>query len=141
MQFARMRTLGSSEEIARLPSPPVRSTNLVWAHATGRAEADLTDNQVFTERTERKALRDLLDFAGPDARCAHSEPPAGAFHQSANRLQIDVPAALRHVVRMTDPIAELRASSANLTNLRHKTKISRFRILKYINPGRAPATG
>src|ERR1043166_3596335 len=71
-----------------------------------------------------KTLRDLLNLTRTDARGAHPEPPSGAVHQSANRLQIDVPAAFRHVVGVTDAVSELRAASTNLTNLRHKTEIS-----------------
>jgi len=85
-------------------------------------------------------LRDLLHFAGADARGANPQTAARALNQRANGLQIDVPAAFRHVMRVADPVTELRAPAANLTSLCHKTEISCLRILDYNNPERCPAT-
>jgi hypothetical protein len=82
------------------------------------------DWDIYLNGQKRKVLRNLLDFAGADARSANTKPPSSAFHQSANRLQIDVPASFRYVMRVTDPVAELGTTSANLTNLCHKAEFS-----------------
>ena len=68
--------------------------------------------------TER--LRDLLDFTGANARCAHPDAAAGAIDEGADVLEIEIPAALGNVVRVADPIAELRATTADFANLCHK---------------------
>ncbi len=69
-------------------------------------------------------LSGFLDFAGADAGGADTNALAGAIYQRANGLQVDVPAALGHVVRVADAVAELRTTAAYFTNLSHKTGIS-----------------
>jgi hypothetical protein len=73
-------------------------------------------------KKELERLSDFLNFAGADAGCANANSAASPVYQRANRLQIDVPAPLGHVVGVADPIAELRAPSADLTNSCHKNK-------------------
>jgi hypothetical protein len=75
-------------------------------------------------RREPGELRDLLDFTVADTRCADPHPAPGAFHQGPNRLQIHIPAPLRNVVGVADPVTELRSPPAYFANLCHKTKIS-----------------
>lgn len=64
-------------------------------------------------------LRSLLNFAGTNTRGTNAEAAAGAIHQRANRLQIHIPAALRNIMGVADPITELRALSTNFANLCH----------------------
>src|ERR1700686_2999883 len=90
----------------------------------------------FTSR-----LGDLLDLAIADAGRADLHPATRAFHQSANRLQVDVPAPLRHIVGVADPVAELRPPPAYFANSCHKTEISlAFRKTQYTNAAGRPAT-
>ena len=69
-------------------------------------------------------LRDFLDFADPNARRADPHPFACAFDQGADRLEIDIPAALGDVMSVADAIAELRPATTYFANLCHKTEIS-----------------
>ena len=66
-----------------------------------------------------EGLGGLLYFAVLDAGSASSDPLSVAVHDSPNRLQIDIPSALRHIVRMADAVAELRPAPAHVTYLRH----------------------
>jgi hypothetical protein len=65
-----------------------------------------------------------LDFAASDAGRAHTQALGSAFDHRANRLQIEVPAALGHVVGVADAVAELRPTTADITYSRHWMKIS-----------------
>ena len=56
-------------------------------------------------------LRDLLDFAVPDARRADPDALACALDQSAHRLKIDIPATLGDVMCVADTIPKLRAAA------------------------------
>lgn len=86
-------------------------------------------------------LRDLLNFTVADARCADPHPAPGAFHQGSNRLQVHIPAPLRNVVGVADPVTELRSAPAYFANLCHKTEISvAFRNTQYTNATPGPAT-
>src|SRR5471030_2419888 len=88
---------------------------------------------------KERELRDLLDFTVADARCADPHPAPGAFHQGSNRLQVHIPAPLRNVVGVADPVTELRSAPAYFANLCHKTEISvAFRNTQYTT--RAPIT-
>jgi Protein of unknown function (DUF3738) len=69
-------------------------------------------------------LGDLLDFSIADARRADAHPTAGAIHQRADRLQVQVPASFRNVMSVADLIAENRLPAAYFTNLCHWTEIS-----------------
>ena len=67
----------------------------------------------------REGLRDFLNFSVANAGCADAHPAAGAVHQRAHRLQIEVPAPLRNVMGVTDLVAEQRLPAAYITNLCH----------------------
>jgi hypothetical protein len=69
-------------------------------------------------------LGDFLDFTVPNARRADPQPFTGAFHQSADRLEIDVPPTLGDVMSVADAVAELRPATTYFANLCHKTEIS-----------------
>src|ERR1039457_243020 len=56
--------------------------------------------------------------------CGGPGDSAGPVHQRANALQVDVPAALGHVMGVADLIAELRPAAAYVAYLCHKTGIS-----------------
>ena len=64
-------------------------------------------------------LRDFLNFSVANAGCADAHPAAGAVHQCAYRLQIEVPAPLGDVMSVTDPVAERRFPAAYIANLCH----------------------
>ena len=68
---------------------------------------------------DRKDWLSLLDLARLDAAGADADPLGGAVDQSLHCLQIDIPAALGHVVRVRNVVAELRSFAANLTYLCH----------------------
>jgi hypothetical protein len=70
-------------------------------------------------------LCDLLDFTGADARSADTKTAAGAIDQGPYRLQIQIPTPFGHVVRVTDPVAELGTAATNFADFRHKTEFSR----------------
>jgi hypothetical protein len=61
----------------------------------------------------------ILNAAGADAQSL-----SRTLHNGPHALQIDVPAAVCNVVCVTDAMAELRSTTAQFTNLRHKTRIS-----------------
>jgi hypothetical protein len=67
----------------------------------------------------RRRLRDLLNLAGFDAGCADTQAFAGPIDQRADILKIQIPAALRDIVGMADPVPELRPSAADFANLCH----------------------
>jgi len=80
-------------------------------------------------------LSDFFDLARADAGGADTDTAAGPVHQCANRLQIQVPAALSYIMGVTDPVAELGAPATNFANLCHKTEISLvIRRNDYTNP-------
>ena len=64
-------------------------------------------------------LRRFLNLAALDARSANADALGGAIYHCANGLEIDVPPALRYVVRVADPVAELRPTPADITYFRH----------------------
>ena len=76
-------------------------------------------------RVVNGSLGDLLDFTVANTRRADANPAAGAVDERTDGLQIDVPAALRHIVRVADAVTELRSAATNLTNSCHKTQISK----------------
>src|ERR1035441_3014540 len=69
-------------------------------------------------------LRSLLNLVRPDAGRARPQPSTGPIHNRAHALQVDVPAALGHVMGVADLIAELRPAAAYVAYLCHKTGIS-----------------
>jgi hypothetical protein len=66
-----------------------------------------------------------LNFAVADTRGANPNPLVRALYHRVNTLQVQIPAPLRHVVRVTDFIAELRTAAAHITNFRHETRLPR----------------
>jgi hypothetical protein len=60
-----------------------------------------------------------LDFAVLDAVRADFNTLRGARDNRVDFLQVDVPAALRHVVRVADPVSKLGAAPAKITHFRH----------------------
>ena len=61
----------------------------------------------------------LKDFAIAYTRSANLNSLAGAVYQGADTLQVQIPTALGYVVRVADPVAKLRPSSAHFTYFRH----------------------
>jgi hypothetical protein len=82
------------------------------------AEEDFRKNPENPEG-KKVRLRSLLNFAVTNTRRTDADTAAGAIDQCTNRLQIHIPAALRNVMGVADPIAELRALSTNIANLCH----------------------
>jgi hypothetical protein len=70
------------------------------------------------ESGDRKRLR-LGDFAAAQTAGAHAHTLAAALDLGVDGPQIDVPAATRHIVGVTDVVARHWAFTANLTNLCH----------------------
>src|SRR4026209_1137341 len=62
---------------------------------------------------------DLDDLAGFQAARAHPHPLHLALHQPAQRHQIGQPAALRHVVRVADLVADGRTFASDIPALSH----------------------
>src|ERR1022692_1008790 len=85
---------------------------------------DSIDGRQTVGQSIRPLLSDLLNLARADAGCADPDPAPRPVHQCANRLQIQVPAALSYIMGVTDPVAELGPPATNFTNSCHKTKIS-----------------
>src|SRR5205823_6643480 len=68
-------------------------------------------------------------------------PAAGAVHESAHRLQVDVPAPLGDIVGVADPVAELRPLPAYLANSCHiRNLLSFYETLSIPNNGWNPAS-
>ena len=67
---------------------------------------------------------DFLNLAFTNAGGAHADAASGAVDEGADVLEVDVPAALGYIVRVTDAVAELRTAAADFTNSSHKTEIS-----------------
>ena len=64
-----------------------------------------------------------MNFAVADAGGANAHPFTGTFDQSVDGLQVQVPATLRNVVGMADPMPELRSATADFTNSCHKNTL------------------
>jgi hypothetical protein len=69
-------------------------------------------------------LSGFLNLTGANARRANANPAARAVDQRSNRLQIQIPPAIRNVVSVADPVSELRPAAAYFANSCHKTEIS-----------------
>jgi hypothetical protein len=61
----------------------------------------------------------LNDLAGFDAAGADANPLGNAVRNGLYRLQVRIPAAPRHVVRVRDIVTKLRSFAAKLTYLCH----------------------
>lgn len=68
--------------------------------------------------------RSFLDFAVADAGRTHSYAFPGTFDESVNALQVQIPAALAHVMGMTDAMPELRPAATDFTNFCHKNTLT-----------------
>src|SRR5580698_11098614 len=81
----------------------------------------LASNLIFVKTCGLAALPDLRfgDLAGLDAGGADADALGVAVNQRLDGLQIDVPAAPRHVVRVRNVVTELRAFAANIAYLCH----------------------
>ena len=64
-------------------------------------------------------LSGFLDFAVADAGSAGADFFRGATDQSADGLQIYIPATIRYVVGVADLMPELRTLAADITNSCH----------------------
>lgn len=62
---------------------------------------------------------DFLNLAVADAGCARTNASAGTGHHRADTLQVDVPAAVGHVMCVTDFVTKLRTFAANFANSCH----------------------
>ena len=74
----------------------------------------------FRSRTPDGCLSGLRYLPGLDAARAHTNPLRRAIHKSLHRLQIHVPPAPRHIVRVRNVISELRPFAANVAYLCHR---------------------
>jgi hypothetical protein len=77
-----------------------------------------------------------LDLAAADAGGANANALGASVDQRAHSLQIDVPAALGHVMRVADAVAELRSASTHFTYFRHNRLL--LGNLQFIKSGAAP---
>ena len=74
----------------------------------------------------RRELRlgGLDDLAATQAGSADAQTLGGAHHAGAHRAQVHVPAALAHVVGVTDLVAEARPLAAHITHSCHKSPVA-----------------
>ena len=77
------------------------------------------DGYAIVEVVVRRVLRDLLNLAGFDAGCADAQALAGAVDHRADTLQVQIPAALRDIMGVADPMTELGPTAADFTNSCH----------------------
>ena len=66
----------------------------------------------LVKTTCKNRLRDFLNFTVADARCAGAQALMRSVHQRTHGLNIDVPAAVAHIVGMADLMPELRTFAA-----------------------------
>ena len=64
-------------------------------------------------------LSDLLNFAVLDAGRADVKVPVALAGNGPDALQVEVPAALRHIMGVADAVTELGSTSAYVTYFRH----------------------
>lgn len=67
-------------------------------------------------------LSGFLNFAATNAGGADAYALAGAFDYGTNGLQIYVPPAVGHIMRVTDAVPELGTTTANFTHSRHRER-------------------
>ena len=58
-------------------------------------------------------------FTALQAGSADLNPLGGALYHRANLLQIHIPAAMRHIVRVADLVSKKRSFAADVTYLGH----------------------
>ena len=64
-----------------------------------------------------------MNLATLDARGTHAKALGGAVHDCPDELQVNIPAAVGHVVGVTDPMPELRAAPTDFTHFGHKNSV------------------
>ena len=89
-----------------------------WASAPSSAMRKRTRLGSDTRRRRSKRLRDL---AGLEAARADVDAPWGLAHEDPHLLQVRIEAPLRGHHRVASAVAECRASTAAVTDLRHGT--------------------
>jgi hypothetical protein len=62
-----------------------------------------------------------LHFTVANARRADTDTLAGAFNDGVDALQVQIPTAVRLVIRVAYSMAKLRPAAAQFTVLRHDT--------------------
>ena len=67
--------------------------------------------------------RSFLNFAVADAGGANAHAFSGTLDECVDGLQVQIPATLRYVVGMADPMPELRSATADFTNSCHKNTL------------------
>jgi hypothetical protein len=72
-----------------------------------------------TRKEELERLSGFLNFAGLNARRAHTDTLGRASDHRMDGLQVDVPAPLSDVVGVADAVSELRTAHTNFTHFRH----------------------
>jgi hypothetical protein len=72
-----------------------------------------------TSRSRAEDLAGLDDFSGADAGSANADGFVSAIHDSPYAAQVGVPAALRDIVRVTDPVSVYGAFPADFARLSH----------------------
>ena len=65
--------------------------------------------------------RSFLHLAVADARRADPNALSGALDEGVDRLQVQIPAAIGHIVGMADTMPELRSATAHFTNFCHSS--------------------
>ena len=64
-------------------------------------------------------LGGFLDFTVANARGTGANPLVAALDYRTDGLQVQIPTALSHVVRVADFVAELRSATADITYFGH----------------------
>jgi hypothetical protein len=67
-----------------------------------------------------------LHFAVANAGCAHTNSLTCALDERVNRLQIQIPTTLCHIVGMTNAVPELWSTTTDFTNLCHKNTLQLY---------------
>ena len=93
----------------RTKAPPVRDGAIGWN----------TKARAIPGRGPVGRLLGLGDFSALDATGADANALGGAVYKGLDRLQVDVPAAPRDVVRVRDVVSEARTFAANVAYLCH----------------------
>ena len=78
----------------------------------------------------------LLYFAALEAVGANAHAPMRSLYDSAHGTQIHVPAALGHVVGVTDIVSKLRTFAAQFTYACHLTSLQIGGLDRFILSGR-----
>src|ERR1041384_515466 len=81
-------------------------------------------DRTVSRGSERKlrVLSGLLDLAAANAGGANAQTARGAFHQRANGVQIQIPAALGNIMSVADAVPESRPAAAQFANLSHENR-------------------